>query len=465
MTKQKTIAHDVTIRGKGIHTGSEVTVVFKPSAENSGFRFKRVDLEGAPEIEAIADYASDTSRGTTIEYKGVRVRTVEHVLAALVGLDLDNVTIEIDNEETPIMDGSSWYFVQALKEAGIIDQDAYRQVYDLDFPLHFHDQEKDVEMTLVPFDGFRITTMIDYGTNVLSTQNAVLNDLASFSEEFSRCRTFVFVSELELLLKNNLVRGGDVKNAIVFVDRILSQEELDYLATVFNQPRVTVLQEGILNNLELYYPNEPARHKLLDVVGDLALVGFRFNGHIIAHRPGHKTNVEFAQIIRKAIIGKRSESPVSNIDLTQKPLFDINQIMDMLPHRPPFLLVDKIMEMSDHHIVGVKNVTMNEGFFVGHFPQSPVMPGVLQIEAMAQTGGIMILSTVPDPENYITLFMKIDGVKFRSQVIPGDTILFYLTLASPIRRGICHMIGKAYVGSKLVMEAEMMAQIVKKQPS
>lgn len=463
MTLQKTIAKEISIKGTGIHTGKEVTLTFHPAEPNTGYVFRRIDLEGQPSIKALVDYVFDTSRGTSLKHKEVVVRTVEHVLAALVGLNIDNVIIDIDQEETPIMDGSSQAFVEVLQMAGTIDQEVERVVYDLPENIHLFDQEKNVEMNVLPDEKFRISTMIDYNNPAMPPQSANLSEMAQFASHFAKARTFVFLSEIEVLINHNLIKGGDINRALVFVDKKLEQEQEKKLLSLFNQGELVIPDKGVLNNTKLHYDNEAARHKLLDIVGDMALVGFKFNGHIIANRPGHKTNVELAKMIRQAILQKQNESPVAHINVSQAPLYDIEGIKKLLPHRPPFLLIDKILEKSDSHIIGIKAVTMNEGFFVGHFPQEAVMPGVLQIEAMAQTGGIMILTTVPDPENYVTYFMKIDGVKFRAKVVPGDVIIFHLELASPIRRGLCHMYGKAYVGNKLVMEAEMMAQIAKKQ--
>ncbi|MBU2651302.1 MAG: bifunctional UDP-3-O-[3-hydroxymyristoyl] N-acetylglucosamine deacetylase/3-hydroxyacyl-ACP dehydratase [Bacteroidetes bacterium] len=460
--KQKTIGRPVNVQGTGLHTGKFVTLTFKPAPENHGIRFKRIDLDGQPEIEANVDYVCDTSRGTTLSKNGASVATTEHVLAAASGFGIDNLIIELDAEETPIMDGSSRFFVEALKNAGIVEQNAPRNFIILDREITFNDPSRKTEMIAIPCDEFRVSTMINYETQVLDTQNAVMDSIRDFETEIANSRTFVFLHELEFLLNNNLIRGGDLSNAIVFVNRMVSQEELDRLAELFNKPKVKVLKEGILNNLELHHLNEPARHKLLDVVGDLVLLGKPIKAHIIARRPGHQTNVQFAKIIKEHAMNKTSKSPQSRFDLNKEPLFDINQIKKILPHRPPFLFIDKILEMSDTHVVGVKNVTMNEPFFVGHFPDDPVMPGVIQIEAMAQTGGVLLLNTVPDPHNYITLFLKIDNVKFRKKVVPGDTIVFHLELVEPIRRGICHMKGTAYVGDNIVMEGKMMASIIKK---
>jgi len=462
MNKQKTILNPVTLSGMGLHTGKMVNLSFLPAPVNHGFVFQRIDLDGKPTIAADVMNVCDTSRGTTIEKNGVRVYTIEHVLSALTGLGIDNALITIDGPETPIVDGSSKFYVEALLKAGIVEQEAEREYYTIDEVITYSNPENNIEIIAVPSNEFKVSVMIDFKTKVLASQNAVLNKLSDYPEQIAPCRTFVFLHELENLLKNNLIKGGDLSNAIVYVNDPVTQEELDRLAYLFNKPTVQVKPEGILNNLDLYFPNESARHKLLDVIGDLALAGKPIKGHIIARKPGHEANVEFAKILKKHFIAKNHPDAPPVYDPNKPPLFDINGIMRYLPHRPPFLLVDKILEMSSEHIVGVKNVTMNETFFVGHFPDEPVMPGVLQIEAMAQTGGMLVLNTVPDPENYLTFFLKIEEVKFRSKVVPGDTILFKLDLLAPIRRGLCHMKGNAYVGNKIVMEARMLAQIVKK---
>ncbi len=462
--KQKTIKTEISVSGTGLHTGNTGTLTFKPANENTGIRFIRTDIEGQPKIDLDLKYVSDTARGTSLTKNGVTVATTEHVLAAVAGLEIDNLIIELDQEEMPIMDGSSKYFITALEEAGIIEQNANREYLEIKECITYTDPERKTEMYAIPENDFSISVMINYETKVLGTQNATLDNIKNFKKDIASCRTFVFLHELEFLLKNNLIKGGDLSNAIVFVNRVISQEELDRMAMLFNKPKVKVLQEGILNNLELHFNNEPARHKLLDIVGDLSLLGKPLKAKIIARRPGHHSNVEFVKLIKKHIMeNNEKKKGALAFDLNKEPLYDINDIMRILPHRPPFLLIDKILEMSDKHVVGVKNVTMNEDFFVGHFPDEPVMPGVIQIEAMAQTGGILVLNSVPDPENYTTLFLKIDNVKFRKKVIPGDTILFSLHLVEPIRRGICHMKGIAYVGDKAVMEGQMMASIVKKE--
>ncbi len=460
--KQQTIKEPVSVSGVGLHTGNEVVITFKPAPENYGYKFKRVDLNTDVLIDADCDNVVDTSRGTSLEVEGVRVDTVEHVLAALAGLQIDNALIELNQSETPILDGSSRFYVEALLKAGIVAQKELRKYYELTSNITFTNAEKKVEMIAVPSRDFRVSVMIDYESKVLQSQNACLTSITQFKSEFATCRTFVFLHELEYLLNNNLIKGGDLSNAIVFVDRVVSKEELDHLAHLFNKPKVEVLKEGILNNLELHFSNEPARHKLLDIIGDLTLVGMPIKGHIIATRPGHYSNVQFAKMIKKQIQKEKRSMDPQKFDLNQTPLYNINQIKNILPHRPPFLFIDKILEMGKDYVVGVKNVTMNESFFVGHFPDEPVMPGVIQIEAMAQTGGILALSTVEDPQNYATLFVKIENVRFRQKVVPGDTIIFFNQLSAPIRRGLISMKGVAYVGNKVVMEAEMMAQIQRK---
>lgn len=462
MVKQKTIKTEISLTGVGLHTGKEVTMTFKPAPVNNGFTFVRVDLEGQPIIEADANYVVNTQRGTNLEKLGVKIQTPEHVLAALEGCDLDNIIIELNASELPIMDGSSKYFVEAIEKAGIEEQNAKRNVYVVKEIISFTDEATGSEILVMPNDHYSVTTMVDFGTKILGTQNATMKSIADFKTEISESRTFSFLHELESLLDNGLIKGGDLNNAIVYVDKEISASTMENLKLAFGKESISVTPNGILDNLTLHYPNEAARHKLLDVVGDLALIGTKIQGKVIANKPGHYVNTQFAKKMAKLIkIEQRNYVPV--YDLNQEPLMDIHKIMSVLPHRPPFLLIDRIIEMTDTYVVGMKNVTMNENFFVGHFPDAPVMPGVLIVEAMAQTGGILVLSTVPDPENYLTFFMKIDKVKFKHKVLPGDTLIFKCDLITPIRRGICHMQANAYANGKLVAEAELMAQIARKQ--
>jgi UDP-3-O-[3-hydroxymyristoyl] N-acetylglucosamine deacetylase/3-hydroxyacyl-[acyl-carrier-protein] dehydratase len=461
MDKQHTLSQPVSFSGIGLHTGSQVTLTILPAPENHGVQFKRTDLEGQPLIPADVDLVIDTNRGTALAKGNAAVYTVEHVLAALAGMQIDNALIEINGPETPILDGSAWPYVEAILSAGIQEQNARREYFVIPSRIIHEDAERKSEIIALPDDRYRLSVMIDFESKVLVTQGASFDsEKSQFTNDIAKARTFVFLHEIEHLIEHNLIKGGDLSNAIVFVEHKLSPEKLEQLATFFNKPDVKVNGSNTLNNVELYFPNEPARHKLLDLIGDLSLVGMPIRGNIIAHRPGHKANVALAKKIKQLIKDEKAGKSMPYIDLTQN-LFDIHKIMDFLPHRYPFLLVDRIVEMSDEHVVGIKNVTMNEPFFTGHFPGNPVMPGVMQIEAMAQVGGILAMNSVDDYKQYTPYFIKIESVKFKQKVLPGDTLVFVLRLLTPIRRGICHMAGKAYVDGKVVMEAEMMAQLIK----
>ena len=462
-TKQKTLAGKLEFKGIGLHTGEEVEMTIHPAADNHGYAFKRVDLEGQPTIKADLDHVVSTNRGTTIGKDGVLVNTTEHVLAAIYGSEIDNALIELNGAEVPIMDGSAKDFVEGIQRVGIVDQEAEKDYFTLKENLYFEDEKGYVEMLAVPTPGseFRITVMVDYNSPVLGTQHASMYEIGEFQKEIAPCRTFVFLRELEFLAKNNLIKGGDLDNAIVLVEKERTQEEYEEIARMLGKEDLDVKVEGIgvLNTIKLQFENEPARHKLLDIVGDLALVGKPIQGHILAARPGHAGNVSFGKIIKNLIKEEKKKGP--EFDLTKNPIYDVNQIMGILPHRYPFLLIDKIIDLNDNEVVGVKNVTINEPFFQGHFPGNHVMPGVLQIEAMAQAGGVLALHNVDEPERWSTYFMKIDAVKFKRKVGPGDTVVFQLKLMGPIRRGIVQMKGIAYVNNQVVSEGELMAQIIK----
>ncbi len=459
--KQHTLNEPVSISGTGLHTGIKVDMTLKPANPGFGYQFQRIDLSGQPIIKADCDLVTDTSRGTTLEESGAKVSTVEHVLAALVGMGIDNCLIEINGPEIPIIDGSSEPFVEIIEDTGVVEQDAAKAWYSIDTNITHYDEKKRVEMVVMPSIDYKLTTLIDFNSPVLGTQHAGLKNMSDFKAEIAPCRTFCFLHELEALLDNNLIKGGDINNAIVVVDKPVTAEEMNRLAKAFRREKIEVKSEGYLNNLELRFPNEPARHKLLDVIGDLALIGYPIKGHIIANRPGHSTNVEFAKKIKQYIKKNKSVKNKPVYDPNQPPIFTSQQIEKTLPHRYPFLLVDKIIELSDKHIVGIKNITFNEPFFVGHFPGNPIMPGVLQVEALAQTGGILAINAMSGGD-YDTYFLKIDNCKFKQKVVPGDTMIMKMELISPIRRGICEMRGTVYVGNKVVTEADLMAQLVKR---
>ncbi len=459
--KQHTIEKNISISGTGLHTGVLVEMTLNPANPGFGYQFQRTDLPNQPIIKADCDLVTDTSRGTTLQLGDAKISTVEHILAALVGLGIDNCLIQVNGPEIPIIDGSSAPFIEIIEKAGVVEQDAAKAWYSIDENIFHYDDAKRVEMVALPALDYQITTLIDFNSPVLGTQHAALKTIKEFKSEIAPCRTFCFLHELEALLKNDLIKGGDINNAIVVVDQPVTEQEMSRLAKVFKRDKIEVKSEGYLNNLELRFPNEPARHKLLDVIGDLALIGYPIKARIIANRPGHSSNVEFAKKIKQYIKKNKHVKDVPVYDPTATPVFALEQIEKTLPHRHPFLFVDKIIELTDTVIVGVKNVTFNEWFFPGHFPGNPVMPGVLQIEALAQTGGILCINAMPKGE-YDTYFLKIDNCKFKQMVRPGDTMLLKMELTSPIRRGICEMRGTVYVGGKVVTEADLVAQVVKR---
>ena len=459
--KQRTLAKEISLNGKGLHTGINVTMTFKPAPANHGYKFCRVDLPGKPVIDALAENVTDTSRGTTLMQNNASVSTIEHVLAAFHGLRVDNALIELNGQEAPIMGGASWTFVQAIKEAGIVDLKEERNYFVVKQKITFSDEEHGVDLIVYPDDHFSVNVLIDYNSKILGNQYSILDSIDDFEEKISRSRTFVFFHELEPLFKIGLIKGGDLDNAIVILEKEVEQSEIDRIAKLFDRPGINTHTAGILNNTELRYPNEPARHKLLDLMGDLALVGYPIKGKVVATRPGHHSNTRLARIMRQEMKKAFSKRDIPVYDPSQPPVFTVEDIKKRLPHRYPFLLVDKVISLDETSIVGIKNITFNEYFFQGHFPDEPLMPGVLLVEALAQTGGLLVLSTVEEPEKYSTYFLKIDKLKFKHKVVPGDTVILKMELADVMRRGIVTMFGQAFVGNNLVLEGEMTAQVVK----
>ena len=464
---QTTIKKDISLKGVGLHTGKEVNLTFKPAKANTGYIFKRIDLKEKPEIEANINYVFNTDRGTCLNKDDIRIQTTEHVLAALVGLEIDNVSIELDASEPPIMDGSSKFFVEALESVGKKDLEEKRKEFVVRDIITYKEPKSGSEITVIPSSEYQITTMVDFGTKILGTQNATMNSIKNFKDDISNSRTFSFLHEIEMLLNKGLIKGGDLNNAIVYVDKPLSDSTMKKLKKAFNKDDIKVNPNGILDNLTLHHPNEAARHKLLDVVGDLALIGTKIRGRVIATKPGHHVNTEFARKMNTIIEEAKEErklgikiSKIPNIE-GKKPIMDSEKIKEILPHRDPFLFIDEIYELNENDILGLKHVKADEYYFNGHFPDYPILPGVIIVEAMAQIGGILVLTKVPDPENYLTFFAKIDKVKFKNKVFPGDTIIFKCNLLNPVRRGICHMKGLAFVNDRLCAEAELIAQITK----
>ena len=458
--KQITLNASFSVRGKGLHTGQEIEAVFTPAPENSGYKFKRVDLEGAPVIDAIAENVADTCRGTVLANRqGDMVSTVEHALAALYAAGVDNCVIEVNGPEVPILDGSSVVFADKIEEVGLKEQNADKDFFIIKEKTRYKDEESGSTITIYPDDGFSVECMVEYNSPVLPNQFAVLDDLSEFKQEVAKARTFVFVREIEQLVDANLIKGGDLDNAIVIYDKKVSQESIDHICDVMNVPHMEIDQLGYINPKPLVWDNEPARHKVMDVIGDLALIGRPLKGRVVAIRPGHTVNNKFCRMLRKEVKHTEVQAPVYNPNIP--PVIDVNGIRNLIPHRYPFMLIDKVIDINKKQIVAIKNVTVNEPFFQGHFPEEPVMPGVLQVEAMAQAAGVLVLNYLEEPEKYSTYFLKIDNVKFRQKVVPGNTLVLAVSLMTEIRRGCAMVKGYAFVGEKIACEAEFMAQIIK----
>ena len=459
---QQTINKNSTISGVGLHTGIVTNVTFKPAKVDHGIVFQRIDLKNKPTIKADVDNVTDVSRGTTLEENNAKISTIEHLLAAIAGLEIDNILIEVDGPELPIMDGSSIKFIESLEKAGIKEQNAYKTYFEIKENIFYNDKKNNVEIAIYPHNEFRATVMVDYNSPVLGSQHYTLNELSKFKNEVANSRTFCFLHEVEKLFKKNLIKGGDLNNAIVIVDKVISENKLNKLSKLLGKKKVKVEKEGILNNVKLRYHNEPARHKLLDVLGDITLLGRPIKGHIIAARTGHKSNVEFTKLLKREMI-KNENKNISKYNIYGKPVFDINDIKKILIHRYPFLLVDKILYLDDTKIVGTKNITFNESFFQGHFPDNPIMPGVLIIEAMGQVGGVLVLKSVKsDLKKNILYFVGLENFRFRKRVIPGDVLIMQMEFIVPIKRGVAKMKGEVYVGDELVCEGVLTAIVGKK---